>query len=284
MTPVDMMRVRKQAYLYLFNEIDQLIHRPLSLEKRHAQIESALTVLASDIAEAYEEFNKIHGEVLGIVITSDHGFTEVLRDIPPLKLDSKYSGSISHSRVLHLDSDEELLEDDFVKTGPSMLGGAKANFYVPRGYVCLDSKPRGATHGGLTPQEVVIPVMQYKFVEEIIFKDIEIAFIGEVRRGRAENYIILTLMNPNDVHVIINEIKIRLINTQSKLPCRIDPNSSVELNCLVDGTHLRQKRISMNGTLSLVLLGESMSMEVDFFIETTGAALVDQAFEEDFDA
>lgn len=281
---VDIVQTHKKAYLYLFNEIDQLIHQPLSQETRHSRIQQVLAGLVRDIHSAKQEFENTFREELVIVIASDHGFTEIPRDAPLVKLPADHDCDVSHGRLIRLTDCSPLPLQNVVEVTPQMLGGAECTFAIPRGYSCVDSKPRGAAHGGLTPQEVVVPILVMgSSIQDLAFEEIELAIMGEIRRGRAENPVSIKIVNGNRVPIVVRDVNIRLVSTTTHMPLRIEPNYSAELEATLDCSNVRQKLVHITGTLAIDFRGAGITEEISLLVETIGAATVDQSFEDDFD-
>lgn len=276
----DMVRKKKKAYLYLFNDVDQLIHKPLSREKRRSDIEFAISRLVEEAVEAKIEFNNIHRQEVILIISSDHGYTEIPEDASCLKLPSNQECIIKHGRIIENNATVTL--DNMVVIDSRMLGGAKSTYLVPRGYAFIESKPKGATHGGLSPQEVTVPIFIMGISKDIAYKNIELSITGEVRRGRSQNPVIIKLVNNNPVFLIVKSINLHLISKMA-LPIQINPNDNVQLEAMFNGAQLRQKQVEVTGIIICEFMGEVVTTDIALVIETTGAALADQSFEEDFD-
>lgn len=281
---VDMVREYKKAYLYLFNDVDQqLIHRPLSHDMRHSQIESSLAQLAGDIASAKQEFVTMYGEELTIAITSDHGFTEVPKDTHVLKLPTGHTWEASHGRVVRCGSVTDVSVAGIVAIDGRILGGMGAVFLVSKGYVCLEARPRGAVHGGLTPQEMVVPTLVIDTSADVQYRDIELGVVGEIRRGRSSNPVNLELVNSNSVPVVVKSISLQLLSIETGTPLRIGANAAATLQATVDATTVRQEQVNVTGVIVVDFGGETFETGISQILNTTGAATIDRSFEDEFE-
>jgi len=276
--------IRRKGYLYLFNAIDEIIHKPLSQEKRREDLTFLLRRLAKDIAQARSEFRSLHHQDLAIVIASDHGYSELPDECETATTTAEEGTcSVKAARVVQLNSGRHHEDEGFVFVGPDLLGGANAAFMVAKGYRCVGSKPRGAVHGGLTPQEMVVPCLVFDPAEEIVYSDVEVAISGSVRRGRADNPVSVRLVNPNPIAVDVNDIDIRLVTTELRLPLPIEAHDVTELQAVLDARDVREKTVDLAGKLVVNVRGKEHTTEFAFTVPTIGAALVDKSFEDEFD-
>ncbi len=279
----DMMRRRGQAYLYLYNEIDrQLIHAPLSHEVRHARVQSSLAELASDIAAARQEFQNTRGEELAIVVASDHGFTDIPRESPQVTIPDNDGWEISHGRIAHREGLSEVVVPDAVLVGPSMLGGLAVSFIVPKGYAYLETRPRGATHGGLTPQEMVVPMLIVRTSVEA-YRPVEVAVNGAIRRGRSDNPVTIQLVNGNRQPLTVRHIGLDFVSLSLPRQLIIPPDSVVELRATLDARSIREDQMRLTGEVVVELQGRCEATHILQTVRTIGAAVIDRSFEEDFD-
>lgn len=281
----EIIQPRKRAYLYLFNEIDQQLHRYLSSEKRRYVIKNIIDNLATEIASASGEFISLHRQELGIVLASDHGYTQLPgNDVPVLSLPLPEGSAISHGRVVYVDTAKQLADyPELIRIDKNLLGGADITYLVARGYSCIGSKPRGAAHGGLTPQEVVVPKIVLDPTETLDYRHLEASISGVVRRGKAKNPISILIHNPNHTAIEVTNIDIRLTTLLQSGPFHLEPDATLKIKGFIDGANLKHERFEVTGTIRARMFGVRYSTEVQFMYDTIGAALIDQSFEDDFD-
>jgi hypothetical protein len=280
----DVIRERKTAYLYLYNELDYEIHRALSPDERRRRIRLVLRSLAVDVVDTCKRFSALHREELALLIVSDHGFTEL-----PESADTDVvsvqgiEGNASHGRVF-CSADATLANDpNLVPLDTTVASGQSSRFFVPRGYACVGKRPRGATHGGLTPQETIVPTLVVDPTEQLDYQDVEIGITGDVRRGNRRNAIQLTLSNPNAIAVCVQDIDIRLVSIASFKQQHIAAGGSSIIACELDASELRQRAVEITGRIAVEMRSARHTTLITLPVSTSGAAEVDQAFEAEFD-
>lgn len=280
-TVTELVREQRRAYLYLFNDIDQEVHRPWSRSRRDDQIGKLLDNLADDISVALQEYAVQFGRALDVFIASDHGFTELTRHSKQVVLPNSEDHSVCHSRVV-LDFDPQASVPEGLARIDGCKIGSKSDVLVARGYDYVGSRPRGACHGGLTPQEVVVPILSLTSAQELTYQDVSVAVTGEVRRGRRLNPVKFAIVNNNAVAVTVRGVRARLLSVDDSLPLVVEPNQGIELSAQIDGSNLRQKYFKLAGMLHVDFLDGVVDTQIAYDLETTGAALADQSFEDDF--
>jgi len=273
---------KKKAYLYLVNRADQMIHEPAQSEARRESIYAMLSDLVSQIYEAIKMFMKLHQENLAVIITSDHGFTELPQSSKVINVAEDIAGYVSHNRLLHTPDDNYPQIEGLQLIGRDILPGFQGTLQIAKGYSCIKAKPKGATHGGLTPQEIIVPIIVLNTAESSRYNMPEVGILGEVRRGRAVNPLKITIVNSNSLPMTLEEIRLRLIKIETRLPQKIGPNGTLELDAFLDGSKLAQETVRIIGVISTNFGGISRSDEVDREYPTVGAALADSDFESEF--
>jgi hypothetical protein len=277
----DLLREKKRVYLYLFNEIDHHLHRQLSLQAREEQIALAMNHLASAIGEARDVFKSRYGQALAVVIESDHGYTE-LPESSRVRLIDPPDGNCweGHARAICYDRETDVGTDDLVRVpgyGPTQV------FLVARGYACIGSRPKGATHGAMTPQEVFVPAMVFDPTDEVAYREPEVAILGEIRRGKAGNPVTVRLWNHNATPIEVTELRLRNVVLEKPAPFSIEASGPYEIKALFDATPLRRELFTITGALTVEVRGAEHSTEIRHDVRTTGAAVTDDAFEDAFD-
>jgi hypothetical protein len=276
-----MVTTRKKAYLYLDNDIDGMAHRQINSDRRRSIIESHLNEIVDSIITARESHKLFYGTELSIVITSDHGFSELPDENKVLPV-SEDEWSIDHNRLLINNEKENPSPEDYLHISKEMLGGGSSSFYVARGYRTVGSRPKGAVHGGITPQEVIVPVLFIDSSVDTTFKSLSIAISGEVRRGRS-NSISVEIFNSNNFAVTVKALDLRLVTVSDLCNRRIMPGETAVVSATIDGSRIKEEVISITGAVSLSFKGRDIMDNFEYQIATIGAATADQAFEDEFD-
>jgi hypothetical protein len=283
----ELVREKKRVYLFMYNEIDGQLHKPQSPVQRRTIIASLLRSLAESLSEARKEFRARHHEDFAIVTASDHGYTE-LPDKAAKKISLEIdedSTQVVDRRVLWCKSKGDMeTSPDLWRIGQDLLKGTDYTFDVARGYGYINSKPHGATHGGLTPQEVTVATVTYDPTISVTYSDISINIEGEIRRGRASNPVRIAFSSSNLLPVEVSAIHIRLTQLQGVDAILVTPGSVEEVAALVDAANIRETMLELSGTIATSMRGIAHRQEVKITVRTTGAAVADQAFEDEFNA
>lgn len=277
-----MVTTRKKAYLYLDNDIDGMAHRPISSERRRANIESHLNEIIDGIITARESHKLFYGSELSVVISSDHGFSELpeINTILPITEDE---WSVDHGRLLLNNDRENPSPEDYLHISKEMLGGGCNSYYVARGYRTIGTRPKGAMHGGITPQEVIVPVIFIDSSVNAKFESLRIAITGEIRRGRTANNISIGIFNNNSFAVTIKSLDLRLVTISDSSIRRIQPGESISISANIDASKIKEESISITGMVTLTFKGREIIDNFEYQVPTIGAAISDQSFEDEFD-
>lgn len=278
----EIIREPRKAMLYLFGEVDEIIHKALPVEKRQERIEAVLSKLLDDLAEACRDLREQYGQAMRVLIVSDHGYTELPKAAGVL-LAVPDGLTESHNRVVY--GPEHGVADipGGLPIASQMLGGGATTYVVARNYNYFGARPRGATHGGLTPQEVVVPLVILTDEERVQFLDCETAISGAVHRGRCDNAVEISIANPNSFSVSVESIELRLTAVKENGPWSIPAGGSVCLASTVDASNVRGRDVQIAGSLVVRGAVGRRTIQVNVRLETTGAALADTKFEDGFD-
>jgi len=278
----DLVREQKMAMLYLYNDIDEAIHKPLPAEKRRERIGQCLSKLVQDLAEACQDYREQSGRQLPVFIVSDHGYTELPRDAGR-SLPVPEGLNESHGRVVAGAVERMVSLDDTRVLSADLLGGGTTAYGVARTYNFYGMRPRGATHGGLTPQEVAVPFVEIVGAGKVEFLDCEIAIAGDIRRGARENPVEVSVANPNEFPVSLESLDLRLVAFDGQGPWALSPRGTLRLAATIDASNVKSKELRLTGSIGLRSAIGHRHTEVGMKVETTGAALADAGFEESFD-
>jgi hypothetical protein len=179
-------------YIYWENQFDNYIHRPMTFEKRFKDHVEVLIKISKEI----ENFLEHGGTVL---LVGDHGYT-----ILPPKESNKIVFSIegvkiTHNRVLEVENGKRI--DIPVEN----VYWVYTDVAIAQGYHYFNSLPRGGTHGGATPEEVIVPFLVLEKKEEI-FKMLNFKLSEGRYLRRKKHEIRLIIQNPNTNSVKVNSM------------------------------------------------------------------------------
>jgi len=212
-----------------------------------------------------------------VVVCSDHGYTEIHRDAPVVRIDD--GGKVKTRSAWLADDAPDLPETWRLKRE---LAGLHRDTGVARGYACFGSRPRGATHGGCTPQEMAVPWLVLDKSRPVSLKALSLYVEGSVHRRRRENEVLLCLSNPNKFTVKVTEVAgPGFFRLREAPPLEIPPESARKVPCDIDGSGVFAGSLRIDGTYTLERMGESRKIPFDLRMETAGAMTTD--FDDEFD-
>jgi hypothetical protein len=266
-----LLREDSDIYLYLFNEIDEIVHQYNETELRDSKIKKTIDSLSDDIQYVLKKYDSFHKRRLRLVIIGDHGYLSLPKSIKKYPLDESITSH--HGRVA----------EDVEIDGCHFLKIAEKAYSLARGFDIIGKKPRGCVHGGLTPDEMIVPFMIFSTKPLKPAIKPELAISGEIRRGNSECQLSIKIINPNPYKLSISEIDILFTTVNILLPIEIPPAASKIIEGILDASQIIDATVTLRYRIKAISLGQDNDYQGSIEIETIGAALVDKAFEEDFD-
>lgn len=278
-SPDDMsMLFPREVMFYHYRHIDEhLLHKRLPNFQRWLHCLRRITELADSLQtllhRAVEE-----GAQLWLGCASDHGWTELPASATRVEYPQELATAETHHRVLAGVADSRygipLLAADFF---------LRDCYTVARGYSYLGSKPHGATHGGMTPQEVMVYGLWLTTAPVAALSELVLEVRGEIRRAIACNPADLQIKNPNAEEVTVTEIDLsRVTPTTEVLPLSVAAGGEVEVSVVCDASSCTDM-LQIQGTIAWVSKsGRRRDQQVDFWVPTKGAATTDRDFEDMF--
>ena len=88
-------------------------------------------------------------------------------------------------------------------------------YLIASGYKYLESFPKGATHGGLSPEEMTIPLLTISSSPEI-FKPLEFRIKGEIWKKEIKP-VELLIENPNKSNIIVEDLSVEFLKFQQRV-------------------------------------------------------------------
>lgn len=190
----------------LVNDFDEKVHKAIPEVVRREKISKLLKELAEDLAQAVRRYEERHGEMLQIVITGDHLYTSLPGQANRLEIPSG-SMEITHGRLARFSASELPPAGDSWYPLSGEQGYLPGAYLIARRYHYFGSKPKGAGHGGMTPEEVAVPVLTLSLQSLPQVELLSLSVVGEIYRRR-ESQVILKIGNPNRLKVSIEELKL----------------------------------------------------------------------------
>lgn len=146
-------------FIYIYNWLDKLGHTPSSKDfEREAEIDTALARLISKLRIAMTQLTQIGPATL--VISTDHGSTYLPHrgqglSVPLAAMeDATYQ---EHRRFIRTSRRDVLNDTEWFYLDKDKFC-LHHNYAVARGWRYIGSRPRGYTHGGLSPEETIVPM------------------------------------------------------------------------------------------------------------------------------
>jgi len=269
-----------RVLVYLANQFDEdLIHKPLPAIVRRERTSEYLDHLARSVAEAAFAVERRTRAAVTVILVGDHGATE---------LDRRQNGSLflpngveaTHARVVL--GDAELSPDGTVCLEPSTFLLLQ-KVQVARGYRYFGQRPLGLTHGGITPQEMAVAVLLASTAPPASLQSLVVTVSGIIRRGRKDNLVQVSILNPNSKAVRVLRLHMRLIRLTTEVSRTIGGRGEHTFDALLDASEVRVDRVRLDGVVEWTVTGQPRTQEISQQLQTTGAALGDTEFETMFE-
>jgi hypothetical protein len=158
------------------NQFDEQVHQCITYADLDAQLEVVCTKVSNSIVRWIKE-SELRDRALEIYITADHGMARIVTamDVPPHQLTKTVK-----ERCIEVDGSVTQVPADYYLVTPE--GSGKSKYIVPRGRVKFSKGIERFVHGGLCPEEVLIPLIGIRRSENVQAADVRItAEPGEVQ-------------------------------------------------------------------------------------------------------
>jgi len=207
-----------RLYVYIYDDLDRLAHGQWI--EREGLIQYSLCWLARMVSEAVHVL-ATKGKVK-VIVSSDHGSVKLPdgahRAVRPAysKLDEEHArfAVVTDASVLDPGQWYVLSKTEF---------GLTEDYAIPKGYTYIEVKPRGLTHGGLTPEETIVAHLEFE-LEPQPWLPLALLYRGSPLNLGREQRIKLVLMNPNRVTLSMVRIQIPSQAIETQL-LRLPPES-----------------------------------------------------------
>jgi len=196
-----------------WTELDTYLHRP----EHHIEGSRADFIrqeLGRRISQLADELRRLPGRKTRLVISTDHGATRCLRNklgIANPKINE--AATARHERCVKLEgkllNEKEHLDEEETYFLPPSLTHNPDPWVVARGYRYFGSNDHGYRHGGLTPEETIVPLVVAE-IGAFVLKPLRLTYL-ETRPlvlGNTLTDAALRLQNPNDFAVRLTEISL----------------------------------------------------------------------------
>ncbi|MFD1470398.1 hypothetical protein ACFQ48_19375 [Hymenobacter caeli] len=207
-----------------------------------------------------------------LLISTDHGATRCLRNesgISNKKI--REAAAESHERCIKLVGklEHEHLDAEETYHLTKAITHNQDDWVAARGYRYFGRNDHGYRHGGLSPEETIVPVLVAE-MGVITVKELVISYFGkkELELGKTLKEVQFRIYNPNDFIVELRALSIAEDSkTEFVLPTQLAPNSSVTLKTrlkLPSSLRPQDKSVSLTASLEYVLQGDSHTAQASF--------------------
>ena len=278
----ELIQERAKAYLFLDNQLDRdYLHTGLSPYVRGKKYSIHLKKQAGAIVEAVKFIKERYNTNLLVSICSDHGYTELPQSVPVINIQStKRMKTRSMFSADITPTADETNRDDIWRLKVGMFG-LNEEMAIPSGYGCFGKRPKGASHGGCTPQEVAVPWFSVTFQKPESAKAPIVTIEGEIFRRRKENQVMVTISNLNSYPISIVEVAIDGLEITTPFPLRIAQQQIGKINASFNATTANETMLEFKGFCTFTQRHGKETVEILSKVETKGAMV--NEFDDEFE-
>lgn len=221
-------------FIYVYSRLDKLWHTPSSKDfHREDEIDAALAIFISKLKKSFEGLAQRDPTVL--VISTDHGAillppnSEQL-SIPPSAIkDEEFE---EHKRFVRISRQDALNKNEWFYLNKDLYY-LHQNYAIARGWRSIGVKSRSFTHGGLSPEETIVPMVICE-LGETEFERLQPAYeqvSPAMHPGRAGE-LIIRVSNP--YNNLIENMEISLSDFGLTFPpLDVEPHMEAETSALI---------------------------------------------------
>ncbi len=218
---------------------------------------------------------ELYGENALFVIISDHGYTELPKQPPILPVSGK-----TKQRCIEIEH-QDVARSNGVWALGAHLFGLITDMAVSTNYTCFGSAPKGASHGGCTPQELAVPCLILSPSKQQPLQEISITVEGVIHRRRKQNPAYVNILNPNPYGVGVSQLQMKTIDISDRLPIHIEKEMMVKIPVNIDASEIQSGLHEISGEFTIHGFAETKSGAFTLKIQTAGAMSTE--FDDDFD-
>jgi hypothetical protein len=230
-------------------------------------IRGCLGDLASELGQLRSLCER-RGRRLHILVGSDHGSTLLPTDAAQQQMpqttreiDDLWEPASADREIPRPSSRAAVISDpDRVTVDESahwyILGRERfqldRHYAVPRGEGYIGRRPEGWTHGGLTPEEVIVPLIRLS-AEMPRLLPIEILIEGSLR-ARQEGTLEVTLINPN--RLPLDDVQLRIADAEAIVLDMLSASSSLRKSVQVAAPVTSASELPVRWAVSYRVMGD----------------------------
>ena len=243
----------------------------ISMHKNFYGLERQMRTFFENIAEDIKKFLSHHKfpKLFLLIISTDHGSCMIPPNIKGLKEPKEGKIEKEHKRFVYLNSSHNLGENWYFLDKNKF--GLPESIAIAKGYSFIGKrKPKGLIHGGMTPEETLIPHMEF-CLQPLELKDIQVYHSSSPIIGTRKQEVELSIRNLNDyeisnvtVYVPSHSIEIKI----DKIPAKDEVEKSTEIALsreeVVDS---KNNIVTLRGFYSFDCMGEPKRDKVEVEIK-----------------
>ncbi len=265
-----------------FLDADEILHS--DVESSNSTYEEELSVLFKRIISVVSRYaNEWMGskEEFNIYIVTDHGACRILED-EKTSFDSKIINNLFEDNKYRYAAIDSVKENDIPPNLWAFGHKFKQPFYekqqiffLPEGHntVKKANRAKGYMHGGITPEEIIIPSAIYKMVETT-WEELTYRFLNPTinkETGKPQFYIQrviqinIELQNPNNSSIKVSKVNIPLQKADIKdfKYCSVEPKGKgiISISCYFQKSSLKEKRLNIE--LEYEIAGDQHTQSIE---------------------
>lgn len=281
-----------QVVVVLFNLLDALAHQTAAFTD-DAGIRGHLEELARSLGEA-RQICAQQGRPLHVFIGSDHGGTLLPDDAPSVALphmvreiadvwEPELPGQEPRkpgTRAAASDLDQmPIIDGEVWYALDRERFQLDRHYLVPRGYGYIKRRPAGWTHGGLSPEETIVPLLHMS-AEPLRVLPLELELRGSLRVGQAGTLTCL-LRNLNPFPITEIQLVISGGVSEARLE-QLGPSATYELELAVAPIHASGATLPVTYEVRYEIFGNPQHDEGQLSLQLRRLQSEDTAFDDMF--
>jgi hypothetical protein len=271
---------RASVYLYLDNQLDReylhAVFKPYFRQKKYIE---HVKKQAEEIAEATDVIKELYHDEPLVVICSDHGHTVLPSSVEVIETGMAEKSKPRSLFISKINKSKLNLESIWILQ--QELFGLNEEMAIPSTYKCFDRRPKGATHGGATPQELSVPWFVLSQRSEQELQNINMIIEGEIHRRKRDNIVYLVVSNPNDYSVMLLDCQLKNLDIEGKLPLELPKKGVGKISASIDASEIGENTVEISGSCSVRSKTEEREFDVNIIVQTTGA--MKDEFDDEFE-
>jgi len=200
-----------------------------------------------------------------IVVSTDHGSCKIPNYVKGCAVPKAAMMDELHKRFAYIDSNEGLSDSWYFLDKDRF--GLTQSMAIARGYGFVGSRrPKGLVHGGMTPEETLIPLLQF-CLEPLEIKGIKCVHTGQpIHLSPRKQKVELLVRNPNKsritgVHILIPSHSAEI--NVDEIPGNDETAAVIEISLPKEETSVNKENIvALEGYYTFDYQGERISSEV----------------------